>query len=133
MCINTNIGEVYRGFQKGQAYQELETMVKNKAGEFLFENKKFLQNVLASVVAALRDDPDRYLLIDRMQLTPFTNNTILNYSSFLESRRPSRSEGDEQFVRERVLETAERIFENLQKNIVDNIISAAAGLENGDS
>jgi hypothetical protein len=28
---------------------------------------------------------------------------------------------------------AERIFENLQKNIVDNIISAAAGLENGGS
>jgi hypothetical protein len=89
--------------------------------------------VLASVVAALRDNPDRYLLIDKMQLTPFTNNTIINYSSFLESRRPSRPEGDEQFVREKVLDMAERIFENLQKNIVDNIISAAAGLENGGS
>jgi hypothetical protein len=55
------------------------------------------------------------------------------FDSFLESRRPSRPEGDSQFVRERVLETAERTFENLQKNIVDNIISAAAGLENGGS
>jgi hypothetical protein len=89
--------------------------------------------VLTSVVAALRDNPDRYLLIDKMQLAPFTNNTVINYSAFLESRRPSRSEGDEQFVRERVLETAHRTFENLQKNIVDNIISAAAGLENGGS
>jgi hypothetical protein len=57
------------------------------------------------------------ILIDKMQLTPFTNNTVINYNSYLESRRPSRPEGDEQFIRERVLEMAERILDNLQKNI----------------
>jgi hypothetical protein len=120
-------------FMKGEGYQELEKIVKARVGELLLDNKKFLQKVLASVVAALRDNPDRYLLIDKMQLAPFANKTIINYSSFLESQRPSRPEGDEQFVRERVLKTAERTFENLQKNIVDNIISAAAGLEIGGS
>jgi hypothetical protein len=68
-----------------------------------------------------------------MQLTPITNNTIINYSSFLESRRPSRPEGDEQFVRERVVGTAEKILNKLQRGIVDNIISTAAGLEKESS
>lgn len=66
-----------------------------------------------------------------MQLTPQTTTTIINYNSFLTLRRPQRPQGNEQFVRERVLETAERILGNLQKGIVDNIISTAAGLEKG--
>jgi hypothetical protein len=45
-----------------------------------------------------------------MELTPFTT-TILNYNSFLGSRR---SPGSEQFG-ERILEVAEKIFCNIQK------------------
>ena len=67
----------------GQNYQELEAIVRNKVGEILADNKKLLQNALASVIVALRHDPDRYLLIDRMELTPFTTSTIVNYDSFL--------------------------------------------------
>ena len=122
-----------RRFKNSQDYLELDAIVKTKVSEFLLNNKRLLESVLASVVGAVRDDPDRYLIIDRMQLTPFTNNTIINYSSFLESRRPSYLQGDEQFVIERVLETAGRIFNNLQKGIVDNIISTATGLEKGSS
>jgi hypothetical protein len=65
-----------------------------------------------------------------MELTPFTS-TIINYNSFLALRRPLISQGNEQFVSGRVLEMAERILYNLQKGIVDNTISTAAGLEKG--
>ncbi|HKG88912.1 MAG TPA: hypothetical protein VKA95_11340 [Nitrososphaeraceae archaeon] len=74
-------------FKDGQDYQELEAIVRSKVGEILSDNKKLLQNALNSVIVALRDDPDRYLLIDRMELTPFTTNIIINYSSFLALRR----------------------------------------------
>ena len=69
-----------------------------------------------------------------MELTPFSTTTIINYDSFLALRRPlSCPQGDEHFVSERVLEMAERILYNLQKDIVDGTISTAAGLEKGDS
>jgi hypothetical protein len=75
-----------------------------------------LQNALASIVVALRNDPDRYLLIDRMELTPFTTNTIINYNSFLALRHsPYLQQENEQFVSQRVLKMAENILCNLQK------------------
>jgi DNA-binding protein Fis len=118
----------------GQDYQELEDIVRNEVGKTLLDNKKLLQNALVSVVVALRNDPDRHLLIDRMELTPFTTNTIINYDSFLALRRgPPCPQGDEQFVSGRVLEMAEKVLGNLQKGIVDNTISTAAGLEEGSS
>jgi hypothetical protein len=49
---------------------------------------------------ALRNDPDRYFIVDRIELTPFTN-TILNYNSFLGK------------FSERVLDVAEKILYNL--------------------
>lgn len=88
-----------------------------------------MQNALVSVVVALRNDPDRYLLIDGMELIPFTTTTIINYNSFLALRRPSHPQG----VSSLSAETAERILHNLQKGIVDNTISTIAGLEKGSS
>ena len=115
----------------GQSYQELEAVVRSEVGKTLSDNNKLLQNALISIVVALRNDPDKYLLIDRMELTPFTTNTIINYNSFLALRRPPYPQGDEQFVSGRVLEMAERVLNNLQKGIVDSIISTAVGLEKG--
>ena len=92
-----------------------------------------MQNALVSIIVALRNDPDRHLLIDRMELTPFITTTIINYNSFLALRRPPYLQRNEQFVSERVFEMAERILYNLQKGIVDNTISSAAELENGSS
>ena len=63
-----------------------------------------------------------------MELTPFTT-TIINYDSFLALRRPSYLQRSEQFIGGRVLEMAEKIFENLQKSIVDSTISTATRLE----
>jgi hypothetical protein len=86
------------------------------------------------IIYPSRNDPDRYLLIDKMELTPFTTSTIINYNSFLAlRRRPSCPQGNDQFVSGRVLEMAETILYNLQKGIVDNTISIAARLEKGSS
>ncbi|HEU4824626.1 MAG TPA: hypothetical protein VFS97_14475 [Nitrososphaeraceae archaeon] len=74
-----------------------------------------MQAVLVSVIVALRNDPDRHLLIDRMELTPFTTTTIINYNSFLALTRQPYLQGHEQFVSGRLLEMAERILHNLQK------------------
>jgi hypothetical protein len=120
-------------FKNGQDYQELEARVRSRVGEILLDNKKLLQNALVSVVVSLRNDPDRYLLIDRMELTPFTTNTIINYNSFLALRHPPPAQGDEQLIIGRVLEMAERVLKNLQKGIVDSTISTAAGLKKGSS
>jgi archaellum component FlaC len=111
-------------FKEGQDYQYLESIVRREVGKAVSDNKEFLRNALFSILLALRNDPDRYLIGDKMELTPFTT-TILNYNSFLGSRR---SPGSEQFG-ERILEVAEKIFCNLQKSIIDSTISTAAGLK----
>jgi hypothetical protein len=67
---------------EGQDYQELEPVVRNEVGEILSHNKKLLQNALFSVLLALRNDPDRYFIIERMELTSFTTTTIINYNDF---------------------------------------------------
>jgi seryl-tRNA synthetase len=119
-------------FKDSQDYQELESKVHSEVGKILTNNKKLLQNALFSVLLALRNDPDRYFIVDRMELTPFTTTTLINYNSFLESRRPSSLQGSKQFSG-RVLEMAEKILYNLQKAMVDGTISTAAGLEKESS
>jgi hypothetical protein len=118
-------------FKDSQDYQELESIVQSEVGKAVSDNKKLLQNALFSVLLALRNNPDRYFIIDRMELTHFTT-TIINYDSFLALRRPSNLQGSEQFS-ERVLDVAEKILYNLQRGIVDSTISTATGLEDGSS
>jgi hypothetical protein len=134
VCSQTQkLRNYVKQFKDSQDYREIEFIVQNKVGRTLLDNKILLQHALVSVVVALRNNPDRHLLIDRMELTPFTTNTIINYNSFLALRRPSRLQGYEQFVSERVLEMSEKMLFNLQKNIVDSTISTAAELEEGRS
>jgi archaellum component FlaC len=115
-------------FKEGQDYQELESIVRIEVGKAVSDNKKLLQNALFSILLALRNNPDRDFIVDRMELTSFTT-TIINYDSFLALRRPFYLQQSEQFIGGRVLEMAEKILENLQKSIVDSTISTAAGLE----
>jgi hypothetical protein len=116
-------------FKSSQDYRELESVVRNEVEKTLLDNKRLLQNALFSILLALRNQPDRYYIVDSMELTHFTT-TIIKYNSYLASRRPP---GSEQFIGGRMLEIAERIFGNLQKNMVDNTISTAAELEDGMS
>ncbi len=119
-------------FKEGQDYQDIKSIVQSEVGKAVSNNKILLQNALFSVLLALRNDPDRYFIVDRMELTPFTTTTIINYNSFQESRHPSYLQGSERFS-EGVLEMAGKIFYNIQKAMVDSTISSAAGLEKGDS
>ena len=118
-------------FKDSQDYQELESIVQSEVGKVVSDNKILLQNALFSILLALRNNPDRYFIVDRIELTPFTT-TLINYNSFLASRRPSYLQGREQFS-ERVLKMGERILYSLQKSIVDSTISTAAGLEKESS
>jgi hypothetical protein len=118
-------------FRDNQDYQELESVVRSEVEKTISDNKRLLQSALFSVLLALRNDQDRYFIVDKMELTPFTATTIINCNSFSRSRQLSRLH--EQFVSGRVLETAEKILCSLQKVIVDNTISTAAGLEEGSS
>ena len=114
--------------KNGGYYEEIESIVRSEVKKNLLDNKKLLQNALFSILLALRNNPDRDFIVDRMELTSFTT-TIINYDSFLALRRPSYLQRSEQFIGGRVLEMAEKILENLQKSIVDSTISTAAGLE----
>jgi archaellum component FlaC len=116
-------------FTSDQDYQELESVVRSEVRKALLDNKKLLQNGLFSVLLALRNQPDKYFIVDRMELSSFTA-TIINYDSYLASRRPP---GSEQLISGRVLEVAKRIFCNLQKVMVDSTISTVAELKEGSS
>jgi DNA-binding protein Fis len=109
-------------FKDGQDYQELESIVRSEVEKTLLDNKKLLQNAFFSILLALRNNPDRYFIVDKVKLSPFTS-TIINYESFLALRRASYPQRSEQLSSGRVLELAERIFYNLQKGIVDSTIS----------
>jgi hypothetical protein len=117
-------------FKDSQDYQELESIVHGEVGKILTDNKKLLQNALFSILLAIRNDPDRYFIVDRMELTPFTTTTVIN--SFQQSIRSSYLQGNKQ-LSERVLEMAGKIHCNLQKAMVDSTISTAAGLDEGNS
>jgi hypothetical protein len=121
VCSQLQMLQNYVGqFKNGQDYKELEGIVRSQVVKTLLDNKRLLQNALVSVIVALRNDPNRHLLIDRRELTPFITNTIINYNSFLALRRePPYPQGGEQFIRGSVLEMAEKILYNLQKGIVD--------------
>jgi hypothetical protein len=61
------------------------------------------------VIDALRNDPDRYLLIDKIPITAIPNHNSLGaiQSTFYQ--------GNFQFVKEKVLELADNLFGKLQK------------------
>jgi transposase-like protein len=97
-------------FKEGQDYQELESIVRREVGKSVSDNKRLVQNALFSILLALRNQPDRYYIVDSMELTHFTT-TIIKYNSYLASRRPPGSEQ----LSERLLEMAEQILKTLKK------------------
>ena len=124
LCYRTRkVKEYVEKFRTHEEWQELEFIVRNKLGKLLANNRKFLENVLVSLVGALRNDPDRHLLLDRMELTFSTPET--NYLASGQAPYPPRYE---QFVRDRVLDTAEKMLNNLLQETVEDIISTAAGV-----
>jgi hypothetical protein len=108
-------------FKNGQSYQAIEQITRDRVNELLADNKKLLEYALVSIIDALRNDPDRYLLIDKV---PYDSLGIVESTLYQE---------DYQFVKEKVLVIADKTFHKLTKNLAENTLSTAAGLEKGIS
>ena len=114
--------------KSSQNYKEIEQITANKVTELLSDNKQLLDYAFISVITVLRSESDRRLLFNILQSSFFPHSSIIDDKSFWESKRPA---GEEQFVKERVLEDANRMLEWLKKGIVDTTIATAAGLDKG--
>jgi hypothetical protein len=118
ICYQIRIAEYQiEQLKSSKNYQTIEKIAEDKVNESLTDNKKVIEYALVSVTEALRNEPDRYLLIDKK---PY--NSLGTIQSIL-------YEGDCQFAKEKVLELADKIFYKLQKGIVDNTLTAVLGSE----
>jgi hypothetical protein len=123
--------EQYMDYIKNnQDFKEIEQIAANKVAELLSDNKKLVDFALVSAVAALRSDSDGRFLFNTLQSSFFPSFSILDDKSFWESKRAA---GAEQFVKQRVLEDANRMLEWLKKGIVDTTIATVAGLDKESS
>lgn len=111
--------------KSSEDYKEIEQIAANKVTELLSDNKQLLDYAFISVVTVLRSNSDRRFLFETLQSSFFPYPSIIDDKSFWESKRPA---GEEQFVKERVLEDANRMLEWLKKGIVDTTMAAAAGI-----
>lgn len=128
ICSQTQKLENYvERFKNSYNYQEIEQITTHKVKGIIDNKKTLLEHALVAVIKALKNDPDRYLLIDKMPVT----TTILNHGSLEVVREQTFGQGYGPLVKEKVLELADTILNNLQKGIVDSIISTAAGLDKG--
>ena len=67
-CSQAQKLQNYEQFKEGRDYQEFETIVRIEVEKAVSDNKKLLQNALFSILLALRNDPDRYFIVDRAEL-----------------------------------------------------------------
>jgi hypothetical protein len=103
-------------FKNSEDYQGIEKIAKDKVNELLTDNRKVLEHALVSVTEALRNEPDRYLLINKKPYNSSGSIQSILYEDY-------------QFAKEKVLELADKIFYKLQRGIVDNTLTAALGME----
>jgi hypothetical protein len=113
--------QIYAEFERVvNLKRNLEAMVKHFKNTD--DNKKLLEFALIAVVEALRKDPDRYLLIDKMILTSTTASR--QGSSFSSAQRYGYDNTD--IAREKVLEAADRLFNRLSKGLASDAIYTTA-------
>jgi hypothetical protein len=105
-----------------KVYQNIHTVAEEKVKAFLGENNamKLLEFALAAVIEALRQDPQRKLLIEK---TP----PIQNYD-FMIGQSPFLNIYDyyPHIAKEKVLESANKIYNELVKGLADATIFTAA-------
>ena len=107
--------------REDEDFIEIEYVAEEKVKELLTNNRKVLEFALIAVVEALRKDPDRYLLIDKMALT-----TRIVYGQ--EAFPPVQPYGydNTDLAREKVLEAADRLFNKLAKGLASDTIYTTA-------
>jgi hypothetical protein len=111
--------------KSSQDYKEIEQIAANKITELLSDHRQLLDYAFMSVVTVLRSNSDRRFLFETLQSSFFPYPSIIDDKSYWESKRPA---GKEQFVKERVLEDANRMLEWFKKGNIDTTIATAAGI-----
>ena len=108
-----------------EIYLKIQKIAKDKVNVFLTEHygRKLLEFALAAVVEALRQDPQRELLIK--QIPPIKNYDYDPEKVFC----PNPYDYSYPNVTEKVLGLSSKMYDKLVKGLTDVTISTAAGLE----
>ncbi len=108
-----------------EIYLKIQKIAKDKVNVFLTEHygRKLLEFALAAVVEALRQDPQRELLIK--QIPPIKNYDYDPEKVFC----PNPYDYGYPNVTEKVLGLSSKMYDKLVKGLTDVTISTAAGLE----
>ena len=109
--------------KNGQSYQEIEQVTKDKVSELLSDNKKVLEYALDSIIEALKNEPDSYLLTNKLLTTYNSPGTI---PSIL-------YEVDYQLIKERVLDLADWTFKKIRKDMTRSSVDKVLGFEKANS
>jgi hypothetical protein len=112
-----------------KVFQNIHTVVEEKVKSFLADNNtmKLLEFALAAVTEALRQDPQKELLIEK---TPPAQNYDFNASSVELGQPPFPNPYDDYpyFAREKVLELSNKYYNRLVKGLTECSISTATGM-----
>ena len=112
-----------------KVYQNIHALVEEKVKSFLENNKtmKLLEFALAAVTEALRQDPQKELIIKK---TPLIQNYDFNSSSIPLEQPPFPSPYDDypHFARDKILELSSKYYNELVKGLTDSTMSTATGL-----
>lgn len=112
-------------------YLEIQNVAKDKVSRFLteYDGSKLLEFALVAVAEALRKDPQRNLLIEKMP-------SISNHDFASKSFFPNPWEYEYDFphtAKEKVLESSSELYNKLLRGLTNSTLSTAARIGEGSS
>jgi chromosome segregation ATPase len=113
---------VTRFKSNNEEYLKIQKMVEEEVSKFLADGKVLLQFTLASVIEAIRINPDKYnnlLFSDKSSSTamPAQQSSVLHVKDYME----------------KVLEEANRLYDTVQNHLTNSIMDNAAELKSSSS